>query len=99
MASFCGDWGSSLVIPSAAEFVRLRFSEDPEEYRRAASEPAELAVWLDVIENYPEARFWVSHNKTVARHRNTPRAVIEELTHDRWSTVAETATERLKTLG
>jgi hypothetical protein len=28
-----------------------------------------------------------------------PRAVIEELTHDQWTTVAETATERLKTLG
>jgi hypothetical protein len=133
------------VIDSAAGFVRLRFSDDPEEYRRAASEPAELAVWLDVIENHPEARVWVAHNKTVplevlsilaedpsqevrfmvsmkrkltpdilarlaadpddsvrlqvARHRIAPRAVIEELTHDQWTTVAETATERLKTLG
>ena len=30
-----------------------------------ASEPAELAVWLDVLENYPEARAWVAHNQTV----------------------------------
>ncbi|WP_432095282.1 hypothetical protein [Streptomyces sp. bgisy100] len=53
------------MIDSAEEFVRLRFSDDPEEYGRASSEPAAPDVWREVIEGYPEARFWVAHNKTV----------------------------------
>jgi hypothetical protein len=53
------------MITSAGEFIRLRYSDDPNEYRRAASEPAALDVWLDVIDRYPEARVWVAHNKTV----------------------------------
>jgi hypothetical protein len=53
------------MINTAEEFVRLRTSDDPEEYLRAASEHAELAVWLDIIDRFPEMRAWVAHNKTV----------------------------------
>ena len=53
------------MIESAREFVRLRTSEIPSEYNRAASEPATLDVWLDVIRDYPEMTSWVVHNKTV----------------------------------
>ncbi|MCX4883526.1 HEAT repeat domain-containing protein [Streptomyces sp. NBC_00847] len=57
--------GRSKLIESAEEFVRLRFSDDPEEYGRASSEPASLEVWTEIVERYPETRFWVAHNKTV----------------------------------
>ncbi|MDQ7808887.1 hypothetical protein Q5425_34555 [Amycolatopsis sp. A133] len=53
------------MITSADEFIRLRHSADPADYRRAAGESAPLEVWLDVIERYPESRVWVAHNKTV----------------------------------
>ncbi|MEU9885615.1 hypothetical protein [Sphaerisporangium sp. NPDC051011] len=53
------------MITSAQEFLSLRFSDDPAEYNRAAREPAPLEVWLELINDHPEARFWVAHNKTV----------------------------------
>lgn len=53
------------MIGSAEEFVRLRTSEIPAEYGRAASEEAPLAVWHDVIRGFPEMREWVALNKTV----------------------------------
>ena len=43
------------MIDSAAEFVRLRLSSDPAEYRRAAREEAPENVWLEVIEAYPDS--------------------------------------------
>jgi hypothetical protein len=54
-----------VTIDSAAEFVRLRESEDPAEYWRAAHEDASIDVWRDVISDYPDMRFWVAQNKTV----------------------------------
>jgi hypothetical protein len=65
-----------MMIESAEEFVRLRTSSNPEEYRRAAREPASLEVWKAVIAGYPEMRFWVAHNKTV------PLVVLECLAGD-----------------
>jgi len=53
------------VIDSAQEFIRLRTSELPEEYRRAAHEEAPNAVWRELVANHPEMREWVAHNKTV----------------------------------
>ena len=64
------------MIKSAEEFMRLRLSEKPDEYLRAAWEEAPLAVWVEVIEQYPEMRFWVAHNKTV------PSGVLEILADD-----------------
>ncbi|MFI6341113.1 hypothetical protein [Streptomyces sp. NPDC050535] len=53
------------MIESVEEFLRLRFSDDPDEYGRASAEPAPLEVWTEIVEKHPEARFWVAHNKTV----------------------------------
>ncbi|MFH9585300.1 hypothetical protein ACH4MW_23190 [Streptomyces luteogriseus] len=64
------------MIDSAEEFIRLRFSDAPEEYGRAAAEPAAPGVWREVIERHPEARFWVAHNKTV------PLEILRVLVND-----------------
>ena len=64
------------MIESAAEFERLRLSEDPAEYNRAAGEPASFEVWMDVVTNYPHLRFWVAQNKTV------PLEMLELLADD-----------------
>lgn len=64
------------MINSASEFVRLRQSEAPEEYARAAGDEASLSVWYEVIRAYPEMRQWVAHNKTV------PLLVLEKLASD-----------------
>lgn len=53
------------MIESSEEFVRLKTSKDPEEQRRAAHEPADLDVWLEVIARHPEMKSWVAHNKTI----------------------------------
>ncbi len=53
------------MIESAEEFIRLRGSSDRVEYERAAHDQAPDGVWLDVIQRFPEYRFWVAHNKTV----------------------------------
>lgn len=54
-----------VTIQSAEEFVELRSSEDPAEHHRAAHEEADVDVWLAVIRDYPDMRFWVAQNKTV----------------------------------
>lgn len=64
------------MIESADEFARLRWSDDPAEYGRAADEPAPLEVWRDVIARFPELRKWVAHNKTV------PHEMLAELATD-----------------
>src|SRR5689334_1482095 len=53
------------MIRDAEEFVRLRLSEAPEEYLRAATESADLSVWQGVIAKFPEMKRWVVHNKTI----------------------------------
>jgi hypothetical protein len=53
------------MIDSAEEFVTLRTSERQDEYLRAATEPAPIAVWFEVIDRYPEMKRWVAHNKTI----------------------------------
>jgi hypothetical protein len=64
------------MIRSAEEFLHLRNSEQPEEYGRAATEPANEAVWREIIETYPDMRIWVAHNKTV------PLATLRMLAKD-----------------
>lgn len=70
------------MIASAEEFVELRRSERQEEYSRVAQDSAPREVWLEVIQRFPDMRFWVAQNKTVpvgaggARSRSgSPRAV------------------------
>ncbi len=53
------------MINTAEEFLRLRTSENPDEYHRAAHEEAPIEVWLEVIRRFPDMRFWVAANKTV----------------------------------
>jgi len=53
------------MIESAEQFVWLRRSDLKEEYDRATEEEAPVDVWREVIEEYPEMRGWVAHNKTV----------------------------------
>src|SRR5262245_28059084 len=64
------------MILTAEEFARLRYSDDPAEYNRAAHEEAPLEVWLAVIERYPDLREWVAHNKSV------PLSILERLATD-----------------
>lgn len=53
------------MIQSATEFIELRTSENLQEYLRASSDEAPLAVWYDILNLYPEMAFWVAQNKTV----------------------------------
>lgn len=53
------------MIESAEQFVWLRRSELKEEYDRATNEDAPLDVWREVIDEYPDMRGWVAHNRTV----------------------------------
>ncbi len=64
------------MIVSAEEFIRLRKSSDPEEYRRAAHEEASNEVWLQVIKEYPEMKKWVIHNKSI------PVEILDHLSKD-----------------
>ena len=54
------------MMESASEFVRLRTSENPVEYHRAAHDVASDEVWAEVITSYPEMAEWVAHNKTIS---------------------------------
>jgi hypothetical protein len=64
------------MITSAEEFMQLRLSAEPDEYRRAATEEAPEAVWLDLIERFPEMREWAALNKTL------PENVLWKLVRD-----------------
>ena len=64
------------MILSPEEFVALRASEDPDEYRRSSIEHADIGVWLQVIDRFPDFRKWVAHNKTI------PEEVIRILATD-----------------
>ena len=64
------------MLESAEEFIRLRYSENSDDYYRAAHEEASIEVWLQVIASYPDARFWVAQNKTV------PAEVLSVLARD-----------------
>jgi hypothetical protein len=66
----------AFVIESAEEFVRLRTSEDPDEYGRAAQDHASEGTWREVIARFPDMRVWVAQNKTV------PLSILEELRND-----------------
>jgi hypothetical protein len=78
------------MLHSAEEFARLRASGDLNEQRRAGSEDAPLAVWLDVMEKFPELREWVAHNKTV------PHEVLEILANDASASVRAVVASKRK---
>ena len=64
------------MIASAEEFVRLRTSVAPAEYRRAAHDEAPMAVWFDVMARFPDMKEWVAHNKTI------PLEILDVLARD-----------------
>ncbi len=65
-----------MTIHSAEEFVRLRYSDEPADYQRAAGEEATVEVWREIIDRYPDARKWVAQNKTV------PLEILADLVSD-----------------
>lgn len=54
------------MIDSVAEFIRLRCSENPEEYQRSAHELIASDVIEKLIEEHPDMIKWVIHNKLVS---------------------------------
>lgn len=85
MPGDAGGGGVERVLESAEEFIRLRYSEDPDDYYRAAHEQASTEVWLDVIQGYPDARFWVAQNKTVPADVLSVLARDPDLASGAWS--------------
>jgi hypothetical protein len=78
------------MIESAEQFVALRTSDKPEEYRRAAHDEATEEVWLDVIRRFPDMKKWVAHNKTV------PLSILDLLSRDPNSDVRWWVAEKRK---
>lgn len=64
------------MIESADEFYKLRNSDSPDEYNRAAREEATEEVWIDVLEKFHDMKIWVIHNKTV------PISILRRLSED-----------------
>ena len=78
------------MIESAEEFKRLRESDIPEEYHRAAHEEAGIEVWENVLAKYPGMAFWVVQNKTV------PVSILEGLAKHRDSQVKDMVARKRK---
>ena len=78
------------MIKSAEEFIRLRTSEVPEEYERAANDTADISTWTELIENHSEFKEWVIHNKTV------PIEILETLTLDNDSKIRSAVARKRK---
>ena len=53
------------MINSAEEFKRLRTSDDLKEQRISALESADIEVWYEVINKFPDLKCWVIHNITI----------------------------------
>lgn len=86
MESACG----KIVIKSAEEFVKLRTSEIKEEYDRAVYEEAPLDVWMAIVQDYPDMRKWVAHNKAV------PVEVLDVLSKDADARVRDVVARKRK---
>ncbi len=65
IAGAAGISGDAHMIESAAEFARLRMSDDPAEQARATHDAAEEGVWRAVIVHTPELKIWIARNKSV----------------------------------
>lgn len=78
------------MISSAEEFISLRNSDLPDEQQRASQDSADVAVWLDTIDRFPEYKSWVAHNKTI------PIEVLEILAHDKDAGVREKVARKRK---
>jgi hypothetical protein len=78
------------MINSAQEFIRLRTSDESSEYSRAAHEEAPMDVWLELVRDYPDMRFWVAHNKKV------PIEILQTLARDEDASVREMVAQKRK---
>jgi len=81
------------MITTAKEFIALNESDDPEEKYRATHDSASENVWLDVLDKYPDAAFWVIHNKTI------PVSILRILAkstdpHIRWAVASKRKLDR-----
>lgn len=65
-----------VMITSVEEFIKLRTGDKKEDQDRASLDSANNAVWLDIVQNHPEYRVWVVHNKTI------PVDILELLAED-----------------
>jgi len=52
------------MIRDAEEFIRLRTSDTPADYQRAATDEVPIEVWPEIIQHHPDMRSSVAHNKT-----------------------------------
>ena len=77
-------------IGTPDEFVRLRLSEDPDEYMRAAYSWAEDATWHEVLDRYPEMAVWVVHNKSV------PHSILDRIIEGGYSEAKDLVTSKRK---
>ncbi|MBT2557489.1 hypothetical protein J7E24_06805 [Hymenobacter sp. ISL-91] len=78
------------MITSAEGFIRLRTSELKEEQERASHDSASTSVWVDLIDNYPEYKVWVVHNKSI------PIDILETLAKDEDAEVREAVARKRK---
>jgi hypothetical protein len=78
------------MINSAEEFIKLRTSDIIEEQYRASHDNADSTVWLDIIQNHPEYKVWVVHNKTI------PIEILELLSKDENVEVREAVARKRK---
>lgn len=72
------------MIESSSEFVRLRYSENLEDCRKASWGEASIDTWMEVIDHYPELRVAVAHNKTI------PEVVVRKLFAEHYEAVKST---------
>ncbi|MEU8222521.1 hypothetical protein [Kribbella sp. NPDC048915] len=64
------------MIGSADEFVGLRRSWDGTDWQRIKRDEAPLEVWLEIVREHPDMRFWVAFNRTL------PAEVVRLLSQD-----------------
>jgi hypothetical protein len=74
------------MITSAKEFIELRELNDD----RATHDSADVKVWFDVIDNYPDYKIWVIHNKAV------PIEILEYLALDSDSKIRSAVARKRK---
>ena len=55
-----------MKIESAEHFIKLRESQEPEEYRLATWGEATERIWFEIIDRHPAMRRWVAQNKTIS---------------------------------
>lgn len=76
------------MIDNANEWIKLRRSEEREDYWRSANEEVPLSVWKEIYEVAPDLRDFIAYNKT------SPHEMLEILAKDDDSRVRYAAAAR-----